>query len=99
MGVDLERPAEADGDHLGLDNRGLQVVDFGTVAGTRGAAAGHAQPRDADSGTAADAAGLAAEIEVYAGDHGWTVLDSPVYDFDEGDRAWSRLLALYEAAL
>lgn len=57
-------------------------------------------PGDKDAlRAAADAAGLAAEIEVYAGDHGWTVLDSPVYDFDEGDRAWSRLLALYEAAL
>jgi carboxymethylenebutenolidase len=57
-------------------------------------------PGDKDAlRAAADAAGLNAEIEVYAGDHGWTVLDSPVYDFDEGDRAWARLLALYEAAL
>jgi carboxymethylenebutenolidase len=57
-------------------------------------------PGDKDAlRAAADAAGLTAEIEVYAGDHGWTVLDSPVYDYDEGDRAWARLLALYEAAL
>jgi carboxymethylenebutenolidase len=44
---------------------------------------------------AADAAGLEAEIEVYAGDHGWTVLDSPVYDAAEADRAWAKLLELY----
>jgi len=44
---------------------------------------------------AADAAGLAAEIEVYAGDHGWTVLDSPVYNQAEAERAWANLLELY----
>jgi carboxymethylenebutenolidase len=44
---------------------------------------------------AAEAAGLDAEIEVYAGDHGWTVLDSPVYDQAEADRAWANLLELY----
>lgn len=43
---------------------------------------------------AAQAAGRAAEIEVYAADHGWTVPDSPVYDQAEAERAWSRLLAL-----
>ncbi len=47
----------------------------------------------------ADAAGLAAEIEVYAGDHGWTVPDSPAYDEAAAERAWTRLLALYQAAL
>ncbi len=45
---------------------------------------------------AADEAGVKAEIEVYAGDHGWCVADSPVYDPNEADRAWQRLLALYE---
>lgn len=39
------------------------------------------------------------EVEVYQGDHGWTVLDSPVYDQAEAERAWSELLALYAEAL
>lgn len=48
---------------------------------------------------AADANGVDAEIEVYAADHGWTVYDSPVYNEAEGERAWARLLALYEKSL
>lgn len=48
---------------------------------------------------AADAAGVRAEIEVYAGDHGWTVPDNPAYAEAEAERAWARLLALYEGAL
>ncbi len=48
---------------------------------------------------AAEANGVDAEIEVYAADHGWTVYDSPVYDEAEGERAWARLLALYEKSL
>lgn len=40
-----------------------------------------------------------AEIEVYAGDHGWCVPDSPSYNQAEADRAWTRLLALYQAGL
>lgn len=48
---------------------------------------------------AADAAGAKAEIEVYPADHGWCVPDSPVYDAAQAERAWSRLLALYEGAL
>ncbi|AKH42951.1 carboxymethylenebutenolidase [Altererythrobacter atlanticus] len=48
---------------------------------------------------AAEAAGRPAEIEVYAGDHGWTVVDSPVYAEEPAEKAWSRLLALYESAL
>jgi carboxymethylenebutenolidase len=48
---------------------------------------------------AAAAANRPAEIEVYAGDHGWTVPDSPVYDQAEADRAWARLLNLYQTAL
>ena len=48
---------------------------------------------------AADAAGTDAEIEVYAGDHGWCVPDSPSYDEAEAERAWTRLLALYAKAL
>lgn len=53
-------------------------------------------PGDKDAlRAAADAAGRPAEIEVYAGDHGWCVPDAPSYDQPEADRAWKRLLALY----
>lgn len=45
---------------------------------------------------AAEAAGRPAEVEVYAGDHGWTVPDSPAYDEAAAEKAWARLLALYE---
>ncbi len=48
---------------------------------------------------AADASGRPAMIEVYAGDHGWTVPDSPAYAETEAERAWADLLALYERAL
>ncbi len=41
-----------------------------------------------------------AEIEVYAGTlHGWCPPDSRVYDEKQAERAWSRLLALFERAL
>jgi carboxymethylenebutenolidase len=46
--------------------------------------------------TAADAGGRPAEIEVYNADHGWCVLDAPMYDEPEAERAWVRLLALYK---
>jgi carboxymethylenebutenolidase len=48
---------------------------------------------------AAEAAGRPATVEVYHADHGWTVPDSPVYNHDEAERAWSNLLALYSKAL
>jgi carboxymethylenebutenolidase len=44
-------------------------------------------------------AGLSAEIEVYAGAHGWCPPDSTVYNETQAERAWSRLLALYGKAL
>ena len=45
-------------------------------------------------------AGLPAEIEVYAGAmHGWCPPDSNVYHEAQAERAWSRLLALFESAL
>ena len=47
----------------------------------------------------ADAAGRSAEIEIYNADHGWTVLDSPVYDQAEAERAWTRMSALFETNL
>lgn len=48
---------------------------------------------------AADAAGKKAEIEVYDGDHGWTVMDSPSWAEPAAKKAWERLLALYKRAL
>jgi carboxymethylenebutenolidase len=46
------------------------------------------------------AAGLDAEIEVYAGaQHGWCPPDSAVYHEEQAERAWTRLLALFETAL
>lgn len=45
-------------------------------------------------------AGLTAEIEVYPGAmHGWCALDSHVYNHEQAERAWSRLLALFAQAL
>lgn len=44
-------------------------------------------------------AGIAAEVEVYPADHGWTVADSPSYDKVQAERAWKRMLALYQDAL
>ncbi len=53
-------------------------------------------PTDKDGlKAAAAAAGRPAEVEVYGGDHGWTVPDSPVYNQAEADRAHARLLAVY----
>ncbi len=50
--------------------------------------------------TAFDAAGLQAEIEVYAGAaHGWCPPDSPVYNEAQAERAWSRMLVLFGKAL
>ena len=42
---------------------------------------------------------LPAEIEVYMAAHGWCPPDTSVYNQDEAERAWSRLLALYGKAL
>jgi carboxymethylenebutenolidase len=45
-------------------------------------------------------AGLPAEVEVYAGAlHGWCPPDSRVYHEAQAERAWSRLLAIFEKAL
>ena len=47
-----------------------------------------------------EAAGLPAEIEVYEGAlHGWCPPDTQVYNEPQAERAWSRLLALFERAL
>ena len=45
-------------------------------------------------------ASLKAEIEVYAGTmHGWCVLDSKVYNQQQAEKAWGRMLALFKTAL
>ena len=44
---------------------------------------------------AANAAGRAAEVEVYPADHGWCTIDAPVYDKVQAERAWDRMLALF----
>jgi carboxymethylenebutenolidase len=43
---------------------------------------------------------LPAEIEVYTGTmHGWCPPDAKVYDHDQAEKAWSRMLALFKTAL
>jgi carboxymethylenebutenolidase len=42
---------------------------------------------------------LDAEIEVYPAMHGWCPPDSQVYDEAQAERAWSRMLALFERGL
>ncbi|MEM8918355.1 MAG: dienelactone hydrolase family protein [Pseudomonadota bacterium] len=48
---------------------------------------------------AAEAAGRPATVDVYEGDHGWTVPDSPAYDKPAAEKAYADLLALYSDAL
>ena len=40
-----------------------------------------------------------AEIEVYPAQHGWCTIDSPVYDEEQAERAWARMLANFERYL
>jgi carboxymethylenebutenolidase len=42
---------------------------------------------------------LDAEIEVYPAAHGWCPPDSQVYDMAQAEKAWSRMLVLFERAL
>jgi len=47
-----------------------------------------------------DKAKLHAEIEVYAGTlHGWCPIDSKVYNHDQAEKAWGRMLVLFQSAL
>lgn len=48
---------------------------------------------------AASDAGRAAKVDVYAGDHGWTVPDSPAYAEPAAERAYADLVELYSGAL
>jgi carboxymethylenebutenolidase len=47
-----------------------------------------------------DRAQLPAEVEVYAGtQHGWCPPDSAVYNHEQAEKAWARLLVLLNGAL
>lgn len=53
-------------------------------------------PGDKDAlRAAATAAGRPAEITVYPADHGWCTIDAPVYDKEQAEKAWGRMLALF----
>lgn len=52
-----------------------------------------------DFAAAAEEAGREAKVEVYAGDHGWTVPDSPAYSVPPAEQANTDLLTLYAANL
>ena len=44
--------------------------------------------------------GVMAEIEVFEGAmHGWCVIDSTVYNEAQAERAWNRMLGIFETAL
>ncbi len=45
------------------------------------------------------AANLPAEIEVYPAGHGWCPPDTRVYNQEQSEKAWGRMLALFEKAL
>lgn len=45
------------------------------------------------------AASLSAEVEVYPAGHGWCPPDTRVYNKDQSERAWGRMLALFEKTL
>jgi carboxymethylenebutenolidase len=42
---------------------------------------------------------LPAEVEVYPAAHGWCPPDTQVYDMAQAEKAWGRMLALFEKAL
>jgi len=57
-------------------------------------------PGDKDAlKAAAKAAARPAEVEVYAAQHGWCTIDAPIYDKEQAEKAWGRMLALYAANL
>ncbi len=59
--------------------------------------------RDPDSKTVLKSAfaqaNLPAEIEVYPAGHGWCPPDTRVYNRDQAEKAWTRMLALFKQAL
>jgi carboxymethylenebutenolidase len=87
--------ANPDSPHLGIPNMKAHMLI---------AVAANDDERDPESKhilrAAFDEAGVAAEIEVYEGAmHGWCVPDFPVYHAEQAERAWGRMLAIFETAL
>lgn len=82
--------AAADSPHLLLPR--MQAALLVAVAQNDDARA----PADKDTlRAAATAAGRPAEIEVYPAQHGWCTIDAPIYDREQAERAWARMLALF----
>jgi carboxymethylenebutenolidase len=48
---------------------------------------------------AAKAADIEAEIEVYPAQHGWCAIDSAAFDEEQADKAYARMVALFQNAL
>jgi carboxymethylenebutenolidase len=48
---------------------------------------------------AAEQAQVPAEVAVYPAQHGFCTIDSPVYDAEQAQRAWARMLATFERYL
>lgn len=86
--------ANADSPHLGIPNMQAHMLI---------AIAQNDDERDPESKNvlraAFDAAGVEAEIEVHAAMHGWCVPDFPIYHEELAERAWGRMLAIFETAL
>jgi len=86
--------ANADSPHLGIPSMKAHMLI---------AVAQNDDERDPESKNvlraAFDAAGVEAEIEVYAAMHGWCVPDFPIYHEELAERAWGRMLAIFETAL
>lgn len=86
--------ANPDSPHLGIPNMQAHMLI---------AIAQNDDERDPESKNvlraAFDAAGVEAEIEVYAAQHGWCVPDFPVYNQELAERAWGRMLAIFQTAL
>jgi carboxymethylenebutenolidase len=85
----------ADSPHLGIPNMDAHMLI---------AVAANDDERDPESKrilrAAFEAADVPAEVEVYEGAmHGWCVIDSSVYNEPQAERAWSRMLSIFETAL
>ncbi len=46
-----------------------------------------------------EAANLSAEIEVYPAGHGWCPPDTRVYNQEQSEKAWARMLVLFQQTL
>lgn len=86
--------ANPDSPHLGIPNMKAHMLI---------AIAQNDDERDPESKNvlraAFDAAGVEAEIEVYAAMHGWSVPDFPIYHEELAERAWGRMLSIFQTAL